>query len=259
MKRMITLLSLTLVLLLTTRTSHAQIRIGVHGGLSIPDLRGGNNVISEGYTSRLAPNFGLSVEFPVGGHFSIEPQVNFDGQGGQRTGMQPITSASTSLPPLASGGYYYANFNNTSILNYLEIPVLAKYTFGLGLISFNIDAGPYVGFLLNATQKTSGSSVIYVDSKGDPLVIPNGSGGYIPLPAQSFDASSNVTSSLHTANFGIDGGIGIMLPVGSLSDISLNVHGLYGITVIQKSAADGTSHTGNLIISIGYSYKLPII
>lgn len=257
MKKVISFLSLTAIFFFTTRMSDAQIRIGIQGGLSIPNLRGGNNVVSEGYASRLAPNFGLTADFPVAGNFSIDPQVNFDGQGGQRTGMQPITS--TGLPSQQSGGYYYASFKNTSVLNYMEIPVLAKYTFDLGVISLNVSAGPYVGFLLNATQKTSGTSSIYIDSNGDPLVIPNGSGGYTPLPPQSFDASTNVTSSVHTVNFGIDGGVGIMLPVSALSDFLVNVHGLYGLTDIQKYAVDGTSHTGNLIISIGYSYKLPVI
>lgn len=257
MKKTISMLSFTSIFLFLVQASQAQVRIGVHGGLSIPDLHGGNNIISEGYASRLAPNFGISADIPVGGNFSIEPQVNFDGQGGQRNGIQPITTA--SLGPLPPGVYYYASFDNTSILNYMEIPVLAQYTFPLGIMSLHVDAGPYAGFLLNATQKTNGTSSIYVDSKGDPLVIPNGSGGFTSIPPQPFDTSTSVSSSIHSFNFGIEGGVGIRLPISGMSDLSLNLYGLYGLTDIQKYAVDGTSHTGNLIISVGYSYKLPII
>ena len=105
MKRMISYLMLISLFLLSVRTSSAQVRVGIHGGLSVPDLSGGDNIISEGYTSRLAPNFGISAEFGITNIFSIEPQIDFDGQGGQRNGLQPITS--TSLPALPSG-YYYA-------------------------------------------------------------------------------------------------------------------------------------------------------
>lgn len=242
------------MLLLLFQTSSAQVRIGVQGGLSVPELSGGNNELSQGYTSRLAPNFGITAEFAVTDRFSIQPQINFDGQGGQRNGFQPITS--TELPPLPSGGYYYADFKNTSVLNYIEIPVLAKYTFGSGGLGFDVSAGPYVGFLLNATQNTSGMSTIYVDKNGTPLEISVGGGGYVPVPPESFNASTDVASSIHEVNVGIAGGAGITFPVMGRTRISLDVRGLYGLTDIQRYTQDGTSHTGNLIISLGYSYEL---
>ncbi len=257
MKKLLFIISIFSILILVSQTSQAQIRLGIQGGLSVPELSGGNNVISQGYTSRLAPNFGITADIPVAGNFSIEPQVNFDGQGGQRNGLQPITS--TSLPSLPGGGYYYANFRNTSVLNYLEIPVLAEYTFGLGGLSLEINAGPYVGFLLSATQKTSGTSYIYLDANRDPLVMPNGNGGFAPVPPQSFDANTDVSSSINKVNVGIDGGVGLLLPVSSVSDLMLNIRGLYGLTDIQKYSKDGSSHTGNLLVDIGYSYMLPII
>ncbi len=254
MKRSISFILFIIIYILMFQTSPAQVEIGIQSGLSVPDLSGGNNEISQGYTSRLAPNFGITFEFAMADNFSIEPQINFDGQGGQRNGIQPITS--TNLPPLPSGGYYYSNFKNMSILNYIEIPVLAKYTFGLGDISFDINGGPYVGFLLSATEKTSGTSSIYIDKNGTPLVMPDGNGGYIQVPPESFDASNDVTSSIHKVNAGITGGAGIILPVTLRASVSLNVRGLYGLTNVQNYAQDGTSHTGNLIISVGYSYKI---
>ncbi len=254
MNRSISLLLLISIISLVSQMSSAQVRIGVQGGLSVPELSGGNNEISQGYTSRLAPNFGITAQFAVTKEFSIQPEINFDGQGGQRNGIQPITS--TALPPLPSGGYYYANFKNTSVLNYVEIPVLAKYTFASGGIGLDVNAGPYVGFLLNATQITSGLSSIYIDKNGTPLIIPIGNGGYVPLPPQSFDASTNVSSSIHEVNVGIAGGAGVIVPLTDRTRVSLDVRGLYGLIGVQRYAQDGTSHTGNLIISIGYSYKL---
>ena len=254
MNRKIASLLIISISLLFNQTSRAQVRVGVRGGLSVPELSGGNNELSEGYRSRLAPNFGITAQFEVTKQFSIEPEIDFDGQGGQRNGIQPITT--TELPPLPSGGYYYANFKNTSILYYLEIPVLARYTFGLGGVGFDVNAGPYVGFLLNASQNTSGLSQIYIDKNGTPLVIPVGNGGYVPLPPQSFNATTKVTSSIHEVNVGIAGGAGIILPINRRTRISLDLRGLYGMIGVQRYAQDGTSHTGNLIVSVGYSYRL---
>lgn len=70
------------------------------------------------------------------------------------------------------------NFNSRSIrLNYVQVPVLANYTYGQTKIKFHIEAGPQIGFL-TASQfdqslytepvptggKTDGDSVISDDS-----------------------------------------------------------------------------------------------
>lgn len=129
-------------------------------------------------------------------------------------------------------------------------------TFGIGEFGVDVNAGPYVGFLLGATQKTSGTSSIYIDQNETPLVMPGPNGTFVPVPPQSFDASTGVTSSINKVNVGIDGGVGIILPLSGRSDISLDVRGLYGFTNIQRYSQDGTSHTGNLLVTLGYSYEL---
>ncbi|MGA7162066.1 MAG: porin family protein [Bacteroidota bacterium] len=251
---------LLLVLFSVASTSsllHAQTSIGILIGPSVPNLSGGSNEITQGYVSRLALHFGISIEHDLIGGFLIQPGIIFDEQGGQRNGLQPITS--TSLPPLASGGYYYADFKNASILNYIEVPVLVGYKFGGRPIGFKINAGPYIGYLTSASQKTSGTSLIYVDKNRTPLTIP------IPpdytqsvqAPPESFDANTDVTDSIHRINVGVEGGIGVDMPLTTFQTVSLEVHGLYGLTNIQKYSEDGTNHTGNLLISLGYSLQLP--
>ena len=236
---------------------NAQTRIGVIAGLSVPNLSGGSNEITQGYVSRLAPHYGITLEHDLGDRFSIQPEIIIDGQGGKRNGLQPITS--TSLPALPSGGYYYAEFNNSSILGYIEVPILLRYNLGVSRIRVNVDAGPYFGYLLSATQKTAGTSTIYVDKNGTPLTIP------IPpdytqtvqAPPQSFDASTDVKDSIRRLNAGIEGGVGVVVALSDVHSVSLEVHGLYGLTNIQKYAEDGTNHTGNLLITLGYSYAVP--
>lgn len=159
--KIILLLSFVIIFCFTqTKIYSQQITIGVKGGLSIPELKGGGTPQSEGYSSRLAPNFGAYINYELNNYWSLQSEILFSGQGGKRNGLQPIDN----LPgiPVPPNTTLYANFDNETIINYLEIPVLISYTLSgsnSGLSEY-IDAGPYLGVLLNAKTKTSGNSKI---------------------------------------------------------------------------------------------------
>ena len=113
-----------------------------------------------------------------------------------------------------------------------------------------VEAGPYVGFLLSAKQKTSGTSQIYLN--GAPLTI----GGY-PLPPASFDAVTNVKNDLNLVNWGIMGGVGVGYVLNNDNEIFFDIQGAYGLRSIQKdTATNGSSNTACVVLSIGYKYKL---
>src|SRR5580698_966971 len=120
------------VLLLSDAVSAQSTWLGVHGGLSIPDLSGGSgNALSSNYTSRLAGNFGFQSDFGITKKFSISVELNYAGQGGKRDGVQPITNLPAQYAALVpSGDYLYANFKNTAAFDYLELPILARMTWG---------------------------------------------------------------------------------------------------------------------------------
>lgn len=123
---------------------------------------------------------------------------------------------------------------------------------------FQVNAGPYIGYLLSATQKTSGTSMIYLDESRSPLMIPAppNYAQTVQAPPQSFDAITDVMDSIHRFDGGIEGGVGIVVPLSEAQTLSLEARGVHGLTNIQKYAEDGTNHTGNLLISIGYSFVL---
>ena len=134
--------------------------LGILGGLNIPRLSGGNgNELSRDYTSRLGTAFGLTASLGFGSNFSLTADLLYSSEGGKRNGIQAFDASSIN-PQVPAGTYFYADYNNESILNYFEIPVMLKYFIPLNKSSkFFVDFGPYVGFLLNAKQKTSGSSI----------------------------------------------------------------------------------------------------
>ena len=231
-----------------------EIHVGFKGGVSIPNLvGGGEEEITQDYRSRFTYNFGGFVDVGITHRFSIQTEVDFAPQGGKRDGIQPITRPIPGLPPLPPGSYFYGDFENTAKLNYIEVPVLFKYTWrresGPQLY---VNGGPYVGFLLKATQVTRGTSTIYLNKAGTPLLLPPAGA---PIPPISFDAETDVTDSLHRFNFGITGGGGVKFPAGK-NYFFVDARAGYGLTTLQKNTAtDGKSRTGNLVISFGYAFK----
>jgi hypothetical protein len=229
-----------------------QTHIGVQGGLSIPNIRGGNNVQSMGFTSRKGPYFGLFADFSLAPHFSFRAEINYASQGGKRDGMQAIITDLPTDLPVPPGLTLYADFHNETILDYIEIPLLAEYSWG-NKPRFYVNAGPYVGFLLRAKVVTSGQSSLYLDASGTPLLIPP---DYQPLPPRSFDATTDVKQDINSTNAGIAGGAGLALAAGP-GDILFTVHFSLGLANIQRDVElNGKNHTGAVVVTVGYACPL---
>ena len=219
-----------------------EVKLGVHGGITIPNIRGNqDDPFSKGFTSRQGPFFGISMEKELAPHWSLVAEVNYTSQGGKRTGPQIITmDLGPGLPPVL-----YADFQNETILDYLEVPIMGRLTFGNKLRCF-VNAGPYVGILLRARAVTEGTSALYLD---EDLTMPIS--GEVDL-----GANTNVRDSLKSTNIGLIGGGGLMYPLGP-GDLILEAHFELGLTTIQKDVeTSGKSQTGAVVVSLGYSFPL---
>ncbi len=259
MKKLIVMLlftaaSFTVFSQTSKESNSSKFTLGIFAGLNTPKLAGGGgNPLSEGWSSRSGGAYGLTLDWNTGKHFGWRADVLYSSEGGQRNGMQAFDAASFN-PQMPSGTYLYADYNNESVLNYLEVPVLAKYSINLSKSSkLYIDFGPYIGFLLNATQITSGSSIVYADAAGtQPVSVNPETGQPFPVP---FNANTDVKNDINSTNFGLTGGIGFAQGVG-FGSIFLDFRGAYGLTAIQKDAKNGDSHIGNVLIALGYSIPL---
>jgi len=118
-------------------TAHAQFAFGIKGGANISNVNG-NDV--SGTNSLVGFNAGVYLKLPMTRHLSIQPEVDYSGQGFKETG----------------GGY-----ETTQHDNYINVPVLLKYTHFTGVF---IETGPQVGFLASAKVSSQGVSV---DDKAD--------------------------------------------------------------------------------------------
>lgn len=243
--------SLAVIILFFFISSAAQIHIGAKGGISIPNLKGDNEQ-SKGYTSRLGSYAGIAANFQLSKYFSLQPEINFSPQGGQRKGMQSVPSDAINGITLPPGTTLYANFKNTTILNYIEIPVLAKLTLGHNKLTYYICAGPHMAFLIEAKTKTDGSSLLYLDAGGTIPLMLNGNS----FPTVSFNGDTDIKESIKTINTGLQGGLGLQYHLGP-GNIFAEGRAILGLTDIQTNPErDGKNKTGSLVIAAGYLIKI---
>jgi hypothetical protein len=104
-----------------------DMKFGAKGGLSMS-----SNTLGE-HTSLLAFHLGGFAEFKISGKFAVQPELLYSAQGGK----------------VSAGGADY-----TTNLNYINIPVMAKYYVA---DAFSIEAGPQIGFLMSA--KSDGTDI----------------------------------------------------------------------------------------------------
>ncbi len=274
-------------LLLLAQVSYSQVNIGAKAGYSIGRIAdNSDNIYTEEFKSTDGFDFGVTVEYPISDLFSIQGEILYTQRGGKRDGVQPIPTdnlesalvenglsleqlnqlvALQGRGPVTNEDPLYADFNNISELEYIEIPILAKFGWG-DEWRFYVEGGPYIGFLIGATQVTSGDSQFFLDSSGNtPLGVPNPfynpndpqfGPPFIPLPEQSFDASTDVKDDLNDTNFGIHAGAGLIRKLNEKHQVYLGFRGTYGFTTLQRDKTFGESNIGALVFSLGYAYSL---
>lgn len=113
------------VLLTAFYAGHAQLRAGVKAGLNVSNIAGG-----EDYRSKTGLHFGAFANLKMTSNLSVQGELLYSGQGAR-----------------------WDDDNEKTTLNYLQVPLLARYTFAPG---FYAEAGPQIGFLLKAEDDDEG-------------------------------------------------------------------------------------------------------
>lgn len=237
--------------------------LGLKGGLSIPSLSAGEtkNDWNRDYESRLGPHFGVFVSLPLTNHFSIVPELNFSGQGGKRNSIQPMSIPEQYLALFQQAfstdkDYLFANLNNVSRINYLQLPIHLKYSTPIALkqkLSFHVQAGPYIGYMISGKQIVlSENLAVYMDADGTKQ-IPEG------LVAEFFGTSIDTTidakNDLYRWNYGLSGALGFTYNFNK-GQLILEGGGNYGFRYIQKGADHGKNRIGAGMVLLGYAYPI---
>ncbi len=103
---------------------------GVKAGLNVSDLKvqGENNA----FDTKLGLHFGGLAHFHLTNQVAFQPEIQFSAQGGE-----------------------YKN-NDELKLNYINVPLMFQYMFNNG---FRVEAGPQLGFMVNAEQENVSGDV----------------------------------------------------------------------------------------------------
>ncbi|MDR2147693.1 MAG: PorT family protein [Tannerella sp.] len=291
-------------------TAQSNVSIGVRGGLTIPGLTGGaGDPVSEGYSTATRMGAGVFAEIKISDVFSIQPMLEYTQEGAKRSGMQALVATASNaqlagafpaawqgalssepqlavLTPMlpanfpAPPQYLYADAKRDAKMDYLMLPVLAKFGWNLGESSpwrVYVSAGPYVALLLNAKNEVSmGGSSVYADNLKSPLIqlpnevmsaIPEATGAVAQISdglaanlASGFDGTEDIKDQLHPFNWGLEGNIGLQYQINR-NKIFIEAGGNYGLMNIQKSTGNGLylngkNHIGAATVMIGYAYEL---
>jgi hypothetical protein len=142
--------------------------------------------------------FGFGYNYPVAplGNFmfSLQPELNYIQKGykGNSSGEWNIGEA-----------YYEYKGDNEFKLNYIEIPVLAKFEHGSNKFKFAAFAGPSLGFALGGKYKNTA----YVDNVSEQTTVTYKSEGDIVFYRP--EGNSGDTQFDHNIDFGIQGGASV--------------------------------------------------
>jgi len=250
-------LIICILFIFSNSTQAQRWKLGVKSGLSISSLsQKEDNIYADKFESKTDLELGILTEYLLKDKWSLQLELLYTTRGGKREGLQPIPpdNIPTQLAAVLPNGVIpYANFDNKSNPRYLEIPILVKYTWGTNW-KFYVNAGPYIGFLINAKQKTRGNSSIFLDSKGQvPLQVPTPIG---PMAiTSSFDQETDIKDNLENINFGIQGGVGLIKKLNENNELFFDIRGSKGFIPIQKDEVVGQTTVGGLVFSVGYVYK----
>jgi hypothetical protein len=217
---------LVFLLLVFTVAVKAQVSIIPKAGVnfaSVSDHEFYNNRSAlTGFTAGVGLNYNLSGD----GFLSVQPELLYSQKGFSTQG---------SLATIV-------NFEGDYKLNYLELPVLIKISFGTEAIAAYVNAGPSIGYLLGGRVK--------------------GQGNVLGLFGSGYNEKINFTESPALTNlndlnanrleFGVSAGGGLGYNFGSNSSVFVDVRYNLGLTDFDKN-----QNAKNRIIALTAGVQLP--
>ena len=197
----ISTIALVLSLIVTTGVFAQEYHYGAKAGINlavqseIADYFNNDNI-------RTGLNAGLFGNMTFENGFGLQTEINYEQKGGKSD-------------------------NITSKYDYVSVPVLAKYSLGKSdktSLKFNINAGPYASFLVNAENE---------------------------IDADGIKSTIDMKDNTENVEFGIITGFGMEYPVGDNS-LTFDVRLGLGLTAFDKN--DSEPNNKYVGITLGYQF-----
>lgn len=210
------LLLFTVIGVLSFTQSFAQdFNFGAKAGINFANIGGDE---SDEFEAKTGYHLGLVAEFMLTDHFGFQPELLYSTQGAK---------ASESY----SEDGYVENYEVKIKLDYINVPLLAKYFITEGL---SLEAGPQVGFLLSGKQDYTYTASFDGETETE-------------------SGSEDIKEYLNTVDLGLLGGIGYKLDMG----LVFNARYALGLSNInsEEEAGEDLKQSNNVFqFSVGYMF-----
>ena len=193
---------------------------GIEGGPNLSTFRVKNNPFLDAHPKIFASG-GFIFQYNTKKILSFKTGFSY-----QRKGYQH-----PDLIFVDQNGNYTGKGSSVSIFDYITLPILVKASFGQK-VKFFVNAGPYAGFLLEKTDRTTLDT-----SEGNEII------------------KNHNMNGLKRWDFGFAGGIGIAVPIKESWMVHMEVRNYYGISNIYKGS-NVQYFTNTTDLRIGGVYKL---
>ncbi len=181
-------LSVATAAILITGTANAQhANIGIKAGLNLYTIKSDNT----DFSTKAGFHAGLIGHIHMTKQFALQPEIVYSAEGGK---------------------YKNAGVETSIKLDYINVPVIFQYMFDNG---FRLQAGPQVGFLINAKSEANKITTDIKDNlKSIDFALGAGVGYVDPSSGFGIDARYNVglsnindNSSVKSTNNGFQAGV----------------------------------------------------
>ncbi len=202
MKKAISISIIFIVFFLNGKTQHHVFEYGLHGGINFNTAHG--TAINKDAAGNLRGiNIGGYVKRNISNSFGVKAMLQYEQNG---WAYRSLTFENADSTGLSKGDVLIK-------LNYLNLPVVAEYSFG-NKINFYTHAGLFFGVLLNNKMITK------IKNQEPPYTV----------------TTTNSSNSKKSANYGIALGAGIQVPLRSNIKLSIGLHNNLGLVNINKSS-----------------------
>ena len=192
-----------------------EVKFGAKAGLNLANISG----VEEGFDTKMLASFNIGgfAEIKVSDKFFVQPELLYSVQGYKTDFSESFSFGGTTTS---------FNTKSTSKLNYLNIPVLAKYYF---IDKLSLVAGPQFGFLLGVKNSFESTSTF--------AGVTNSTSG-----------SDTDKDGLATFDLGFNFGAGYDIT----ENIGVEARYNLGLTKINEK---GDGSIKNSVIQVGVNYK----
>jgi hypothetical protein len=210
--------AITVLALITTTSAKAQnslVDFGIEGGPNLSTLTG-TTFYNTKFDPKIFASAGFIFQYNTKKFLSFKTGVSY-----QQKGFQQDLNLTDVNGNFIEKGKYTARFD------YLTLPILVKATFGKK-VNFFVNAGPYVGYLLNKTDK---------------------------YKSKSLDHKESSMNGFNNWDFGVSAGIGIGIPINDYWVVSLEARNYTGLINISTYGGDNIK-TNTTDLRVGIVYRM---